>query len=849
MTTRTRRKTRSLRLRLVALVVLPVVAHGAAGGAASAERIDEIARMLPERPAGLGRPAADRAAWERLAGHEAFRGVIKRAEAYLVEPLPELPDELFLDFSRTGNRTRWQRAAGRRDGRLSWLVIGECLENRGRFIGAFEELVRAICKDKTWVMPAHDRRLTNFKGTSVDIDLRSAAMAWSLATARHLLGGKLGPAVSDLIRENVRRRVLDPFRDMAKGKRKGNWWTRTTNNWNAVCLAGVTGAALATIEDREGRALFVAAAEKYSESFLKGFAADGYCTEGLGYWNYGFGHYVLLAEVVHQATGALRHPGRSRPGSYLPGAEGSGRDAGTEPVEGAGGGVDLMARKTARLPAEFGARIEIMSGVSPAFADCSVGARPSARIMSFVSRRFRLGLGRWEADDTASPGGALFESMIYSFPNSVDSLPRAERKSEGLAARTWFDDAGILISRPGALAPDQSPAVTIAGPGDKGACRLGVALKGGHNAEHHNHNDVGSYVVVVGTGGVLVDPGAEVYTARTFSGRRYDSKVLNSWGHPVPVVAGKLQKTGRKACGRVVRTDFTDLRDTLVLDISSAYGLREIAKLERTFVYSREGAGSLTVTDEVELKEPREFGTALVTLGRWKKLGTRELLVYDLDGALRVTIDTGGAEFEVRAEEIKEDVRTRTLPTRIGIDLKRPVARAKVALKVAPAEFPGAGKGEGLLRNGGFELGSWGWSVPKPGMGSLSGERAASGETSLRILDADGSKGSSVSSARSRVEKGGTFELRGRVFPVSGSGLGVYVKIFDANGKMLNETNARGHISDVVSLGGSSKRWEPFGKRFAAPEGTAFLQVWIHSYNAALVEAFLDEIEIVRVEE
>jgi hypothetical protein len=73
--------------------------------------------------------------------------------------------------------------------------------------------------------------------------------------------------------------------------------------------------------------------------------------------------------------------------------------------------------------------------------------------------------------------------------------------------------------------------------------------------------------------------------------------------------------------------------------------------------------------------------------------------------------------------------------------------------------------------------------------------------------------------------------------------------MFDANGKMLNETNDRGHISDVVSLGGSSKRWEPFGKRFEAPDGTAFLQVWIHSYNAALVEAFLDDIEIVRVEE
>ena len=37
--------------------------------------------------------------------------------------------------------------------------------------------------------------------------------------------------------------------------------------------------------------------------------------------------------------------------------------------------------------------------------------------------------------------------------------------------------------------------------------RLGVALKGGHNAEHHNHNDVGSYVVALAGTTPLLDPG------------------------------------------------------------------------------------------------------------------------------------------------------------------------------------------------------------------------------------------------------------------------------------------------------------------------------------------------------
>jgi len=47
----------------------------------------------------------------------------------------------------------------------------------------------------------------------------------------------------------------------------------------------------------------------------------------------------------------------------------------------------------------------------------------------------------------------------------------------------------------------------------------------------------------------------DVYPARTFSSRRYESDVLNSFGHPAPLVNGKLQKTGRQASGRLIDGD------------------------------------------------------------------------------------------------------------------------------------------------------------------------------------------------------------------------------------------------------------------------------------------------------
>lgn len=604
------------------------------------ERIRAVAAMLPQQPTGLGRPLTDRAAWERLAAEPAYQQVLPRAEGLLTQPLPEQPDDLYLEFSRTGNRTHWQNVAFERRGRLTWLVLAECLENQGRFLPRLEELINALCAERTWVMPAHDGSLANFNGTAIDIDLASAALGWELATADHLLGDRLSPPVRQQLRENVRRRILEPYRAMITGQRLPNWWLLTTNNWNAVCLAGVTGAALAQLETPEERAEFVVAAEVYSRNFLAGFTPDGYCSEGLGYWNYGFGHYVLLAETVRQATG---------------------------------GGLDLMDRPEVRMPAAFGARIQILGGVSPAFADCSVDARPDPTTMFYVNRRFGLGLAEYEELNLRWTLGSLGEAMMFALPQLPLPVVPPAASAAGPGLRTWFEQAGVLIGRPAPGSP----------------CRLGVALKGGHNAEHHNHNDVGSYVVVVGNRPVLLDPGAETYTARTFSARRYESKLLNSFGHPVPVVAGQLQRTGRAAEARVLHTEFTDPADTLALDLAPAYDCPDLKTLQRTFVYSRQGAGALTVTDAVEFNSPQTFGTALILRGRWELLTpsnapqrTAKLLIQDGEEAVQVEIEAADQEFTLEAEEIREDAPV--IPIRLGINLTQPGTTARVIVKITP---------------------------------------------------------------------------------------------------------------------------------------------------------------------
>src|SRR5687768_7960899 len=81
-----------------------------------------------------------------------------------------------------------------------------------------------------------------------------------------------------------------------------------------------------------------------------------------------------------------------------------------------------------------------------------------------------------------------------------------------------------------------------------------------------------------------------------------------------------------------------------------------------------------------------------------------------------------------------------------------------------------------LLLNGGFEEGLEGWKIASPlHIGELSIEQAASGKQSLKIADNDATVGSNVTAARVPVQPG-QYILKGQVFPVSGTGLGIYVR-------------------------------------------------------------------------
>ena len=169
---------------------------------------------------------------------------------------------------------------------------------------------------------------------------------------------------------------------------------------------------------------------------------------------------------------------------------------------------------------------------------------------------------------------------------------------------------------------------------------------------------------------------------------------------------------------------------------------------------------------------------------------------------------------------------------------------AFAALLCSVAPDARAAKGTPIpIPNGGFEQQLQGWTISeKLKISSLSTEKAATGKYSLKVLDQDNKEGSGVRSPMVAIPGAGEYELQGMLYAVSGGGMGMYIHLFDKDKKRIDPDKIiqRG-------LGGSDRKWKPFRMRIPVynPEA-AYIQLWIHSYSHATVEAYLDDLTFAR---
>lgn len=625
-------------------------------------RAGEIAPLLVKEPAQLfGPPLEDRAAWQDFARRNG--PLLHRATRLAKKPPPELPDELYLLFFENGNRRLYETPYGERIKRLRDFAAAYAATLEAPYLEAMEREIKAILDEKTWVMPAHDRGRKNFDGKLIDVDLGSSRRGALLAAIHAMFAERLSPQLRERIEQNVEERVLAPFRiRLANPDSELCRWLTWTNNWNAVCLSQIVTAALALPIGVEEKAQIVAGAEQWLPRFLSGFTQDGYCSEGVGYWNYGFGHYVLLAETLHHATD---------------------------------GAINLFAKPIVRAVATYAENLEMAPGQFPAFSDTRRYPIPARWIRNITDVRL---FGKvpvtvaeyafWpnpllpDNSFNLPPAGAgeatgslkLPSASVGEATGSLKLPPAAMGGTGGTPTpdplRGWFPDAQVLVARSGKESPQE---------------HLSVALKGGHNGEHHNHNDLGQFVVSYRGRQPVIDSGGETYTARTFSARRYESDILNSYGHSVPVVAGQLQQVGEAARSRVLETRFSDTEDELLLDLSGAYAVPQLKQLERRFVYNRNDKGTLTVTDKVAFSSAQTFSTAIISCGTVEMLSPAAFVLRDGRSAVKVEVTAPqGQAFTISSAPIGN--LQGNGPLRVQIAFDKPLRQAELVCVVSAAD-------------------------------------------------------------------------------------------------------------------------------------------------------------------
>lgn len=601
----------------------------------SSVRVREIAAMLPEKPQGIGVTYKDRTYWEGMKNDPKAKQLLEEVAAMVKKPMPPFVDSLYLHLNATNVRLPGENMMNARYNYVFKLALAECLENKGRYMRAIENGIVALCNQKPWSIPAHDRSLQNYNGTDYYVDLVVATAGNSLAQCVYMLGDKLSMETRARVQCAFREKVFRPIRRCLEETKPFYWFT-VTNNWNSVCLAGVTSAALTLLTDKEERAYFVAAAEKYHEYGMKGYADDGYCSEGVGYYNYGFRAYILLREEVCRATQ---------------------------------GKIDFFRLpKFARI-ARYGKNIQMLNGICPAYSDCRIGLSPDWFITNYCDNV--LGTAPYNEKYNFPTGGNLSLNFIEMFPRQAWKMELTDEIREALRAEadplhSYYEQAGILIARPVA----------------NGTCRMAVSVKGGHNAENHNHNDVGSYAVSLGKETMAGDQGGPFSYPGDYFDRNATEKykIKGSYGHPVPVVDGVMQKNGRQAQGVILEKQFTDTKDVFRIDYTSAYSVPQLSRLIRTFNYDRSGAGSFTVNDEFTATSPVRFETALTTAAAWKVVDGKHIELTCGDEQMIVTIDASGpVEFTSEIIEVNAPAYTR-----IGIALKNKAEKGYIRQTMCP---------------------------------------------------------------------------------------------------------------------------------------------------------------------
>lgn len=504
------------------------------------ENLTEALRRTLRRPADAlpVAPAHDRTVWgaHGSADQSTVAAVLARASGDLGTSWQVAPASAAARVHGDGDRESWESVVFERQRRLSRAVVAAAVTEERRWLDEVLDGVWLLCEQTSWCWPAHDDARAAGSVLAIPdkpfLDLGAGEVAAQLAWVDHIVGEPLEaayPGARARIRGEVRRRVFAPFTT----RRDWHWigLDGDVHNWNPWIHGSVITAALRLLDapgERDERCGIIALALQGIDRYVTALPLDGAIDEGYGYWWNGACRALEALEMVSFATdgnldaadvpalsATVAFPHRSHLGGdwYLNLADGQAKPPSDQPWH--------ALHRSARA-----------GGDEDAVAHAASHRRPGVPAATET-----FGLGR------------LLRGMTD--PDWI----RTTAVSPPLVDRVWLASTEVLLAR-----------------GRRGSTAgLTVAVKGGHNGEHHNHNDVGSFVVASDGVPVVVDVGRPTYTKQTFGPDRYDIWTMQSAWHNTPVIAGQQQSPGSGYRARDVAVTLDEATAEWSAELSGAY--------------------------------------------------------------------------------------------------------------------------------------------------------------------------------------------------------------------------------------------------------------------------------------
>lgn len=490
-----------------------------------------------------------------------FAAMEARAEETPARPaMPAATD--FLAARRHNDRAILDRHWGSRS-TLSALALRRCVlgldaaDPDDRLLDWFW----AYLTEPTWVVSAHLPGNDLPASGKPYLDLASCEMAALMAEMRESLRpwmDSVSGTLADSVITEIDARVLGPY-----GAGAEVWWqseTRELNNWLGVCAGAILAACESLAAQGHPRPQARERALQGLRLFLERcFTADGECDEGLSYWAYGLG-------------GACQGWSRLAREDFA-------------------ANVDL---ERLRRIADYPRRIHLFGDDFFSGNDATLHYTPPPEFIAWLA---------------AATGSEWLRQWARRSAARAEGEPRTVRYF-GQAMRTFaMPPLDVASAEPATVAPSQSGApqflsdqqvAILRAPTPQG--ELLAALTGGSNAERHNHNDLGHFLIALNGRWIVPDMGAPAYTNDFFGPNRYTYLPASSQGHCCPIIGDYEQRAGAEAAGTLLSWTPDGPNPKLVLDLTAAYPPEAGLRTWRRSL-ERQEAARMVIADRFETQE------------------------------------------------------------------------------------------------------------------------------------------------------------------------------------------------------------------------------------------------------